>query len=91
MSIKNVAITGAGGNIGGPILKAIVDSGDFFVTVLIREGSKATFPESVKVIVVDFESVDSLTAALKGQDAVVSAVGVSFPIYSHLYLCLSTS
>jgi len=79
MSIKNVAIAGAAGNIGSPLLKALVDSGEFVVTVLTRAGSKATYPASAKVVVVDFESVESLTAGLKGQDALVSAVGVSLP------------
>jgi hypothetical protein len=46
------------------------------VTVLSRIGSKASFPPSVKVIPVEYSSVESLTAALKGQDAVVSTVGV---------------
>ncbi|PMD37523.1 putative isoflavone reductase like protein P3 [Hyaloscypha variabilis F] len=73
--IKNVAIVGASGTIGAPILKAIIESGKFNVSVLSRIGSKATFPPSVKVISVDATSVDSLTAALQGQDAVISAVG----------------
>lgn len=45
------------------------------MTVLSRIGSKATFPSSVKVVPVDYSSVESLTTALKGQDAVVSTVG----------------
>jgi len=73
--IKNVAVVGASGNIGAPVLKAILDSGKFNVIVLSRIGSKASFPSSVKVITVDYSSVESLTAALKGQDAVVSTVG----------------
>jgi uncharacterized protein YbjT (DUF2867 family) len=43
--------------------------------VLSRESSKATFPSSVKVLNADYSSLESLTQALKGQDAVVSAVG----------------
>jgi hypothetical protein len=65
----------ASGVIGAPVLKAISDSGKFNITVLSRVGSKATFPSSVKVIPVDYTSVQSLTTALKGQDAVVSTVG----------------
>jgi len=73
--IKNVAVVGASGNVGVPILKALIESGKFNLTVLSRTGSKATFPSSVKVVRVDYSSVGSLTAALKGQDAVVSTVG----------------
>lgn len=43
--------------------------------MLSRESSKATFPSSVKVLNADYSSLESLTQALKGQDAVVSAVG----------------
>ncbi|KAE8447858.1 hypothetical protein EG329_010087 [Mollisiaceae sp. DMI_Dod_QoI] len=75
VTIKNVAVVGAAGALGAPILKAIVDSGKFSVTVVSRESSTSTFPSSVKVVKADYNSVDSLTTALKGQDAVVSAVG----------------
>ena len=78
MSINTVAIIGANGNIGGPVLKALIESGDFSITVLTRAGSKSTYPSTVKVTVVDFESVDSLTAAFKGQNAVISTIGVSY-------------
>ncbi|KAH7388957.1 hypothetical protein BKA64DRAFT_735099 [Cadophora sp. MPI-SDFR-AT-0126] len=74
-SIKNVAVVGASGNLGAPVLKAILDSGKFNVTVITRPVSKSTFPSEVKVIKADYTSVDSLTSALKGQDAVVSTVG----------------
>ncbi|KAL2062759.1 hypothetical protein VTL71DRAFT_5831 [Oculimacula yallundae] len=74
-SIKNVAVLGAGGALGAPLLKVIIDSGKFNVTVITRPASKSTFPSSVKVIKADYESLDSLTSALKDQDAVVSAVG----------------
>ena len=38
-----------------------------------REGSKSTFPASVEVRHADLKSVDSLTRAFAGQDAVVVA------------------
>ncbi|KUJ17542.1 isoflavone reductase family protein-like protein CipA [Mollisia scopiformis] len=75
VSIKNVAIVGASGSLGAPILKVILDSAKFNITVVSREGSKATFPSSVKVVKADYNSLDSLTSAFKGQDAVVSTVG----------------
>ncbi|KAF8853459.1 isoflavone reductase family protein-like protein CipA [Acephala macrosclerotiorum] len=74
VSIKNVAVVGASGALGAPVLKAIVDSGKFHVTAVSREGSKSTFPSSVKVVKADYSSVDSLTTAFKGQDAIISAV-----------------
>lgn len=47
------------------------------MTVLTRQSSRAEFPESVKVIRVDYTSVSDLTAALTGQDAVVSTLTTS--------------
>lgn len=74
-SIKNVAITGANGAIGSVILEKLQAAAIFNITILRRTGSSATFPSSLQVINVDFDSVESLTAGLKGQDAIISAVG----------------
>jgi hypothetical protein len=65
----------AGGNLGPSILKAFLESSSFNTTVLSREGSQSTFPEGVKVVRANYDSVDSLTSAFKGQDAVLSVVG----------------
>lgn len=47
------------------------------MTVLTRQSSQAQFPASVNVIRVDYTSVPDLTAALTGQDAVVSVLATS--------------
>lgn len=73
-TIKRVAIAGAGGNIGTPILKQLLESNSFDVTVLTRETSTATFPSNVTVKKVNYEDVSSLTSALKGIDGVVSTL-----------------
>lgn len=65
----------AAGDLGEPVLNAIVKSGKFNVTVLVRPTSKSTFPSSVKTVTVDYEDAASLTEALRGRDAVVSTVG----------------
>lgn len=56
------------------MLEAIINAG-FQVTVLSRKESTQTFPSTVTVKHVDYSSVDSLTEALQGQDAVVSTIG----------------
>lgn len=75
--IKNVVIAGASGNLGPAILKAVVDSTNFNVTVFKRPASKGDYPAAVKVIDVDYTSVDDLISALQGQDAVVSILNAS--------------
>ncbi|EGR45357.1 uncharacterized protein TRIREDRAFT_81525 [Trichoderma reesei QM6a] len=74
--LKNVALVGASGNVGKVVLPALLAANKFTVTVLRRASSSpSTFPDGVRVVDVDFSSVESLTAALAGQDAVVSTVG----------------
>ncbi|KAI1179602.1 NAD(P)-binding protein [Nemania sp. FL0916] len=73
-AINSVALAGATGNVGPAILEHLLKAG-FKVTVLTRQGTTHTFPESVTVKQVDYDSVDSLTSALEGQDALVSTLG----------------
>jgi nucleoside-diphosphate-sugar epimerase len=75
-AIKTVALAGASGNLGPAILNALLAAGTFEVTIITREGGTATFPPGVKVIPVDYTSIDSLTNAFRGQDAVVSTLGM---------------
>jgi nucleoside-diphosphate-sugar epimerase len=78
-ALTNVAVIGANGNLGKPILEALLAAGDFTVTVLKRQGSKSVPSQdtSVRVVEVDDEmSLASLTEALSGQDAVVA----TFPV-----------
>ena len=73
-SIKNVAIAGAAGSLGSVVFKQLVNSGKYNVRVLRRLGSQSKYPPGTDVADVDFESVDSLKAALAGQDAVVATL-----------------
>ncbi|KAK8104380.1 uncharacterized protein PG998_011413 [Apiospora kogelbergensis] len=74
-TIKNVAIAGAGGNLGKVVTPSLVASGKFNIRVLTRQGSStASLPKGVEVIEVDYASPESLKAALEGQDAVISLI-----------------
>lgn len=72
--IKKVTLVGPSGNLGETLFKAFVNSGKFDIQVLRRHGSKTTYPNNVKVVDVDFTSVESLVEPLKGQDAIVSTL-----------------
>lgn len=72
--IKTVAVAGATGNLGPHIVKQLLLAG-FAVTILTRPGSKHTFPTGTTVVPVDYDSLDALTTALRGQDALVVALG----------------
>ncbi|KAI1328564.1 NAD(P)-binding protein [Xylariaceae sp. FL0255] len=69
-AITKVALAGATGNLGPAILDQLLAAG-FQVTVLTRQSSTHSFPGNVSAKEVDYESVDSLTKALQGQDAIV--------------------
>ncbi|KAI1770309.1 NAD(P)-binding protein [Hypoxylon cercidicola] len=72
-SIKKVAVVGASGNLGKEVVQELLKAG-FEVTALAREDSTSEFPPNVTVKRVDYQSVESLTSALEGQDAVVSTI-----------------
>ncbi|KAK9328266.1 hypothetical protein V1520DRAFT_297785 [Lipomyces starkeyi] len=74
--IESIAIAGASGSLGPHVLKALVDA-NFQVTVLTRSKEPGAYDASVKVVEVDFTSVESLTAALKGIDGLVSTVAAA--------------
>ncbi|KAI2616797.1 NAD(P)-binding protein [Hypoxylon sp. NC1633] len=75
-SFMKVAIAGVSGegNLGAAVLGQLLKAG-FQVTALTRQGSSRTFPSGVTIKPVDYDSLDSLTEALQGQDAVVSTIG----------------
>lgn len=63
------------GNIGAPILSALLASELFTVTILSRESSTATFPAGIKIVKTDY-TLSSLVDAFKAAkaDAVVSTI-----------------
>ncbi|KAL4864148.1 hypothetical protein BDV12DRAFT_176582 [Aspergillus spectabilis] len=73
MFISKVALAGKG-RLGSVVLNELLGAG-FEVTVLTRSTSSLNdIPDSVQIQEVDYTSQESLQAALKGADAVVSTV-----------------
>jgi uncharacterized protein YbjT (DUF2867 family) len=73
ITITKVALAGAGGSLGTMVLEHLI-AANFTVTVLTRENSTSTFPAGVQVSKVDYNSEESLTAALQGQHALISTL-----------------
>ncbi|KAI8623580.1 NAD(P)-binding protein [Xylariaceae sp. FL1651] len=71
--VRNVALVGANGTVGSPILSALLAAGHH-TTVLTRPGSKATFPPTVTTHVGNYTDEDFVLKALKGQDALIIAL-----------------
>ncbi|KAK8004317.1 hypothetical protein PG989_004036 [Apiospora arundinis] len=75
MGIKNVALLGATGDLGAPMLEFLIAAGTFQITVLQRRSSKSvpTTHPSVRIVTVDDDmSLESLQGALQDQDAVIA-------------------
>ncbi len=77
--MSNSYLFQATGNLGPQVLNALVQSGKFEITVLKRTGSNSIIPHPVKVIEVDYESLESLTSAVTGQDAVICTLAYTGP------------
>ncbi|KAK6543345.1 hypothetical protein TWF694_000096 [Orbilia ellipsospora] len=75
MSTHNVLIIGAAGKLGTHILKALIAEPKINVTILTREDSTSTFPSGVSIKKADYSSNESLVAAFKGHDTILSLVG----------------
>ncbi|KAH8817658.1 hypothetical protein DL96DRAFT_1684602 [Flagelloscypha sp. PMI_526] len=74
-AITNVIVVGAGGSLGPTLIDALLASKKFIVAAFVRPESKSVFPREVKIVKADY-SRQELEAALKGQDAVISTVGI---------------
>ncbi|KAF7528402.1 hypothetical protein G7054_g10175 [Neopestalotiopsis clavispora] len=73
VQITKVALAGATGSLGSVMLDELLQAG-FEVTVLTRSADQK-LPSNVTVMVVDYDSLESVTEALRGQQAVVSTIG----------------
>lgn len=78
--------TQASGNLGPSVLAALLDAG-FEVTVLTRENKDDKFDQRARIAEVNYDSSESLTSALAGQEVVVNTLGVGrIPRETHLRL-----
>ena len=73
MAIQDIAIIGAGGRLGTFLLKYLIDTHHFNITVLARQSSKLSVPSGVRLVRIpdDLGTADQLSATLKGQHALV--------------------
>lgn len=68
----HIALIGATGFVGSAVLAELLQRGHT-VTALVRDPAKATLPPAVNTIVADAYDADSVAAAVRGTDAVISA------------------
>uniref|UniRef100_A0A093V819 Isoflavone reductase like IRL n=1 Tax=Talaromyces marneffei PM1 TaxID=1077442 RepID=A0A093V819_TALMA len=75
--LENIAVVGAGGQVGKYIVEALIANGKHKVTALTREGSSNTIPAGVHAIrKIDYAQPSTIADALKGQDALICTLSV---------------
>ena len=78
MALQKVAVIGATGMLGIPVVAELVDAG-FEVTALVRniERARRVLPAQTKLVQADAANPDSLQRGLAGQDAVYVSVSIA--------------
>ncbi|KAH8674459.1 CipA protein [Tricladium varicosporioides] len=77
--LQNIAIVGAGGQIGKFITEAILKKGKHNLTAITRADGGSQIPAGVTIQKVDYADQNSIVEALKGQDALIITMGVMAP------------
>ncbi|KAL6693997.1 NAD(P)-binding protein [Trichoderma pleuroticola] len=77
--IENVAIIGAGGQVGKYIAEELLKTGKHTVTAITRVGSNSELPAGVKVVQVDYDDEETLVEGLKGQQFLFISLAVTAP------------
>ncbi|KAI5812943.1 putative isoflavone reductase like protein P3 [Pyronema omphalodes] len=75
--LRNVTLLGATGNVGAPVLNALLSTPQLSVTVLARPSSSIAHnhPEGAKVVICKDFSHETLVPLLRGTDALVITAG----------------
>lgn len=75
-SIQNVAVAGASGAMGAPLVQELLKA-KFNVTALTRPDSSNHPPTGAKTVEVNYDDAESLKNALKDQHALISTLGTA--------------
>ena len=71
----NLTVFGANGQIGQQFLQVALQNGDKVKAVVRREGALDMTHPNLEVIVANYNNEEHVTAAIEGQDAVISTLG----------------
>ncbi|KIW23596.1 uncharacterized protein PV07_11783 [Cladophialophora immunda] len=77
--VENIAIVGAGGQVGEYIARALLKTGKHRLTAITRADSNSTVPEGMAVKKVNYEDQATLVDALRGQDVLIITMAVTAP------------
>ncbi|KAF2729245.1 putative oxidoreductase CipA [Polyplosphaeria fusca] len=77
--IRNVAIVGAGGQVGAFIVAELQKNKEITISAITREGSSNPPAAGVQVKNVNYQEISTIVDALKGQDALIITLSVAAP------------
>ncbi|OAP63174.1 hypothetical protein AYL99_02401 [Fonsecaea erecta] len=77
--VENIAIVGAGGQVGEYIARALLQTGKHRLTAITRADSTSTVPEGMTVKKVNYDEPSTLVDALRGQDVLIITMAVTAP------------
>ncbi|WP_375282503.1 NmrA/HSCARG family protein [Marinicauda pacifica] len=85
-----ILVTGATGNVGSNVVEQLVKRGAD-VRALVRDPSKANFPESVEIVQGDLLDVDSLRGAMTGVSSLFLLNGVVADEFTQALIALNVA
>ncbi|KAF2798872.1 putative oxidoreductase CipA [Melanomma pulvis-pyrius CBS 109.77] len=77
--IENIAIVGAGGQVGKFVVAALLAKNTFKVTAISRSGSTNQPAPGVHIASVNYDDPSTIVEALKGQDVLIITMSVHAP------------
>ncbi|RJE26353.1 isoflavone reductase family protein [Aspergillus sclerotialis] len=89
--IERVAIVGAGGHIGKHFTEQLLKTGKHIVTAITRIGSTSSLPEGAKRVEVNYDDLQALAAALRGQEFLIITLSLTAPPESHTKIAKAAS
>lgn len=78
-TIERVAIVGATGTVGKPIVRELLATGQHTVTAITRGLDNTDVPAGLKIAKVDYDKEETLVEALKDQQFFIISLAVSAP------------
>lgn len=76
--LTNIAIVGAGGNVGSHITRALLATGKHSVTAITRAGSTGDLPAGLAAVkTINYDDPTTLVAALQGQQVLINTISAS--------------
>lgn len=76
----------AGGNSGSFMAEALLKTGKHTITALTREGSQSKLPSGVISKTIDYNKIETIVEALKGQEALIITIPGQAPEGTELNL-----